>query len=55
MPGVQTAVGSLTRDGVEALLTRLVADPDEQARRYTLARFELFMAGTRAGPSCSRS
>lgn len=44
---LQTAVGSLTRDGVEALLTRLLADPDERARRYTLARFELFLEGTR--------
>ncbi|KZS84344.1 TetR/AcrR family transcriptional regulator [Mycobacterium persicum] len=44
---LQTAVGSLARDGVKALLTRMLADPDERARRYTLARFELFMEGTR--------
>ena len=25
----------------------MLSDPDEQARRYTLARFELFMEGTR--------
>jgi len=25
----------------------MISDPDEQARRYTLARFELFMEGTR--------
>jgi DNA-binding transcriptional regulator YbjK len=44
---LRSAIGSLTRDGVEALLTRMLSDPDEQARRYTLARFELFMEGTR--------
>jgi hypothetical protein len=25
----------------------MISDPDERARRYTLARFELFMEGTR--------
>ena len=44
---LRSAIGSLTHDGVEALLTRMLSDPDEQARRYTLARFELFMEGTR--------
>ncbi len=44
---LQYAVGSLTRDGVKALMTRMLAEPDEQMRRYTLARFELFMEGTR--------
>ncbi|OBK54025.1 TetR/AcrR family transcriptional regulator [Mycobacterium sp. 1081908.1] len=44
---LQAAVGSLTRDGIEALLTRMLSDPDVEARRYTLARFELFMEGTR--------
>jgi DNA-binding transcriptional regulator YbjK len=47
---LQAAIGSLTRftrDGIKALLTRMISDPDEQARRYTLARFELFMEGTR--------
>ena len=44
---LQSAVGSLTRDGVKALMTRMLAEPDEQMRRYTLARFELFMEGTR--------
>jgi DNA-binding transcriptional regulator YbjK len=43
---LQSAIGSMTRDGVKALMTRML-DPDEQARRYTLARFELFMEGTR--------
>src|SRR5690349_7630197 len=44
---LRTAVGSLDQDGVEALMTRMLAEPDEQMRRYTLARFELFMEGTR--------
>ncbi|HTX96829.1 MAG TPA: TetR family transcriptional regulator [Mycobacterium sp.] len=44
---LRAATESLTRDGVKELLTRLLSDPDEQARRYTLARFELFMEGTR--------
>src|SRR3982074_1046183 len=44
---LQSAVGSLTRNGVKALMTRMLAEPDEQMRRYTLARFELFMEGTR--------
>lgn len=44
---LRAAIGSLTRDGIKALLTRMLSDPDEQARRYTLARFELFMEGTR--------
>lgn len=44
---LQAVVGSLNRDGVKALMTRMLSDPDEQARRYTLARFELFMEGTR--------
>jgi DNA-binding transcriptional regulator YbjK len=44
---LRAAIGSLTRDGVKALLTKMISDPDEQARRYTLARFELFMEGTR--------
>lgn len=44
---VRAAIGSLTREGVKALMTRMLSDPDEQFRRYTLARFELFMEGTR--------
>lgn len=44
---LRASIGSLTRDGVKALMTRLISDPDEQARRSTLARFELFMEGTR--------
>jgi DNA-binding transcriptional regulator YbjK len=44
---LRTVIGPLTRDGVKVLLTRMISEPDEQARRYTLARFELFMEGTR--------
>ncbi|CAM3306455.1 hypothetical protein BST27_26420 [Mycobacterium intermedium] len=44
---LRAAVGSLDRDGLKALMTRMLAEPDEQMRRYTLARFELFMEGTR--------
>lgn len=44
---LRAAVGSLTRDGVKALMMRMLADLDDDARRYTLARFELFMEGTR--------
>lgn len=44
---LRAAIGPLTPDGVKALLTRMLAEPDDQARRYTLARFELFMEGTR--------
>jgi AcrR family transcriptional regulator len=55
---LQAAIGSVTRftpQGINALLTRMISDPDELgappasggARRYTLARFELFMEGTR--------
>ena len=44
---LQSAIGPLTRDGVKALMTQMLSDPDDQARRYTLARFELFMEGTR--------
>jgi DNA-binding transcriptional regulator YbjK len=44
---LQAAIGSLSRDGVKALITKMISDPDERARRYTLARFELFMEGTR--------
>ncbi|OBF13454.1 hypothetical protein A5730_02770 [Mycobacterium sp. ACS4054] len=44
---LRAAIGSLTRDGVKALMTQLLSVPDEQFRRFTLARFELFMEGTR--------
>jgi DNA-binding transcriptional regulator YbjK len=45
--GLRAALGPLTRDGLKALLVRMISDPDEQFRQYTLARFELFMEGTR--------
>ncbi|WP_373138239.1 TetR/AcrR family transcriptional regulator [Mycobacterium marinum] len=44
---LRSAVGSLSRDGVKALMTKMLTDPDEQFRRNTLARFELFLEGTR--------
>jgi DNA-binding transcriptional regulator YbjK len=44
---LRAGVGPLTRDGVKTHLTRMISAPDEKARRYTLARFELFMEGTR--------
>ena len=28
-------------------MTRMISDPDEEFRRFTLARYELFMEGTR--------
>ena len=37
----------MTRDGLKMLLARMIFEPDEQFRRRTLARFELFMEGTR--------
>jgi DNA-binding transcriptional regulator YbjK len=43
---LQSAIGPMTRDGVKTLMTRMIA-PDERTRRFTLARFELFMEGTR--------
>lgn len=45
---LQTVIGQpLTRSGLVALLARMISDPDEQFRRRTLARFELFIEGTR--------
>ena len=44
---LRSNLGPLSREGVRQLMTRMIAEPDEQARRYTLARFELFMEGTR--------
>jgi DNA-binding transcriptional regulator YbjK len=43
---LQNAVGPMTREGVKALITQMLS-PDEEMRRVTLARFELFMEGTR--------
>lgn len=45
---LKSAVPSpMNRAGVAALLTRMVGDPDEAARRRHLARFELFIEATR--------
>jgi DNA-binding transcriptional regulator YbjK len=45
---LQAALPSpMNRTGVAALLTRMVADPDDAARRRTLARFELFIEAIR--------
>ena len=43
---LQSAIGPLSRDALKALMIRML-DPDEQFRRWTLARFELFMESTR--------
>jgi DNA-binding transcriptional regulator YbjK len=43
---LQAAVGPLSRDALKALMIRML-EPDEQFRRWTLARFELFMESTR--------
>jgi len=43
---LQSAVGPMSGDALKALLIRML-DPDEQFRRWTLARFELFMESTR--------
>jgi DNA-binding transcriptional regulator YbjK len=42
---LQSAV-VLSRDALKALMVRML-EPDEQFRRWTLARFELFMESTR--------
>ena len=44
--GLQSAVGPLSRDGLRALLIRML-EPEDEYRRWTLARFELFMESTR--------
>lgn len=45
---LQSLIGQpMTREGVAALLTKMITDPHAEARRRTLARFELFMEGTR--------
>lgn len=43
---LQAAVGPMSRDALKMLMIRML-DPDEQMRRFTLARFELFMESTR--------
>src|ERR1700682_4165937 len=44
--GLQSGVGPLSRDGLRALLIRML-EPEDEYRRWTLARFELFMESTR--------
>jgi DNA-binding transcriptional regulator YbjK len=45
---LQSLVGQLPgRDGVKALMTRMITDPDEPSVRRNIARFELFLEGTR--------
>ena len=45
---LQAVIGQpMTRAGLKTLLARMISNPDEQFRRRTLARFELFMEGTR--------
>jgi DNA-binding transcriptional regulator YbjK len=45
---LQSALPSpMNRAGVAALMTRMVADPDEAAKRRTLARFEFFIEAIR--------
>ena len=43
---LQSVIGPLSRDALRTLLIRML-QPDEQTRRFTLARFELFMESTR--------
>jgi AcrR family transcriptional regulator len=43
---LQSGLGPLSRDAVKALMIRML-EPDEPMRRWTLARFELFMESTR--------
>lgn len=43
---LQKGIGPLSRDAFKTLMVRLI-EPDEQFRRWTLARFELFMESTR--------
>jgi DNA-binding transcriptional regulator YbjK len=43
---LQAGIGPITRDALKALMIRML-DPDDQFRRWTLARFELFMESTR--------
>jgi DNA-binding transcriptional regulator YbjK len=46
--GLQALTGRTgSRGAVKAIMTRLVSDPDATARRRMLARYELFIEGTR--------
>ena len=43
---LQSAIGPMSRDALKTLMFRML-EPDDQMRRWTLARFELFMESTR--------
>jgi DNA-binding transcriptional regulator YbjK len=43
---LRSAIGPMSRDGLRQLMIRML-DPDEGFRRWTLARFELFLESTR--------
>ncbi len=43
---MRSVIGPMTRDGVKALMAQMLS-LDPPTRRFTLARFELFMEGTR--------
>jgi len=45
---LQSLIGQpLSREAVATLVSQMISDPDEQARRRQLARYELFIEGTR--------
>jgi DNA-binding transcriptional regulator YbjK len=45
---LQSLVGQTqSREGVRALMTRMITDPDEGSQRRNIARWELFLEGTR--------
>jgi DNA-binding transcriptional regulator YbjK len=45
---LQSLVGQpQSREGVKALMTRMITDPDEGSQRRNIARWELFLEGTR--------
>lgn len=43
---LKSGIGPISRDTLKALMIRML-DPDDEFRRWTLARFELFMESTR--------
>src|ERR1700754_2636794 len=43
---LQSAIGPLSREALKALMVRML-EPDEQFRRWTLARFDMFMESPR--------
>ncbi len=44
---LRATLGELSRPALAQLMLQMLTQPDEQARRWTLARFELFIEGTR--------